>query len=168
MRKSPDPTSVPGGAAVTPEHADIHLLDVRGLAAPEPLVRTLDALRALPWGHTLVRLDTRVPRSLLGELDRRDFTWLVVEESTDRVRVALRHAGPFPVVDVRLVDPPEKDAAVFRAFRALEPGAALLLVDDHDPVPLRDQLEAAHPDASTWAYLEEGPDLWRIRIRRTA
>jgi uncharacterized protein (DUF2249 family) len=39
-------------------------------------------------------------------------------------------------------------------------------VNDHDPRPLRHQLAAERPDAFEWTYLEEGPDVWRVRIDR--
>jgi uncharacterized protein (DUF2249 family) len=37
---------------------------------------------------------------------------------------------------------------------------------DHDPRPLRIQLEAKHGDLCRWTYLEQGPDVWRIRLQR--
>jgi uncharacterized protein (DUF2249 family) len=38
-------------------------------------------------------------------------------------------------------------------------------VVDHDPRPLRYQLEARHGSCCDWAYLEQGPDVWRVRLR---
>jgi uncharacterized protein (DUF2249 family) len=41
-----------------------------------------------------------------------------------------------------------------------------VLVNDHDPKPLRYQLMAEHPDTFDWTYEAEGPEVWRVRIRR--
>jgi uncharacterized protein (DUF2249 family) len=74
---------------------------------------------------------------------------------------------PATVVDVREMPPRERHPAIFATFDALAPGDALELVNDHDPAPLRYQLEAERPDAFTWAYLEQGPEDWRVLIGRT-
>jgi hypothetical protein len=42
------------------------------------------------------------------------------------------------------------------------------LVDDHDPKRLHGQFEAEHESSFTWEYLEQGPEVWRIRIGRPA
>jgi uncharacterized protein (DUF2249 family) len=43
-----------------------------------------------------------------------------------------------------------------------------VLVNDHDPKPLRYQFEAEHAGEFTWEYLESGPEVWRVRIGRPA
>jgi uncharacterized protein (DUF2249 family) len=48
----------------------------------------------------------------------------------------------------------------------LAPGAAFILVNDHDPKPLRYQLEAEYPQQFSWTYMEKGPDVWRVEIGR--
>ena len=42
---------------------------------------------------------------------------------------------------------------------------SLQIVVDHDPKPLRLQLEARHGSRCNWSYLEKGPDIWRVRLR---
>lgn len=42
----------------------------------------------------------------------------------------------------------------------------MLLINDHDPRPLRYQLAAERPDAFDWEYEAEGPEVWRVRISR--
>jgi uncharacterized protein (DUF2249 family) len=42
------------------------------------------------------------------------------------------------------------------------------LVNDHDPLPLRYQLEATRADVYTWDYLEQGPKTWKVKIKRQA
>jgi uncharacterized protein (DUF2249 family) len=71
-------------------------------------------------------------------------------------------------LDVRRIPPPERHARIFSGFDALQPGQALQLVNDHDPLPLRRQFEGRAPGSFDWAYLEAGPDLWRVRIGKLA
>lgn len=71
-----------------------------------------------------------------------------------------------PVLDVRVIPPAQKHPAIFAAFDALAPGAAFVLVNDHDPVPLRYQFEFTRAGLVGWEYLEQGPDVWRVQISR--
>ena len=69
-------------------------------------------------------------------------------------------------LDVRVITPREKHPTIFRTFDALASGGAMVLVNDHDPRPLRYQLAAERPDAFEWTYLEQGAEVWRVRIDR--
>ena len=69
-------------------------------------------------------------------------------------------------LDVRAIPPREKHPTIFRTFDALESGQSLLLLNDHDPRPLRYQFAAERPDSFDWEYEAEGPALWRVRISR--
>lgn len=61
--------------------------------------------------------------------------------------------------------PPQlKHKVIFETFDKLKPSESMLLVNDHDPVPLRYQFEAMHPGKFTWDYVEKGPDLFRVKI----
>jgi uncharacterized protein (DUF2249 family) len=44
----------------------------------------------------------------------------------------------------------------------------LQITNDHDPRPLRFELEADFPGAYKWDYLEQGPEIWRVAIRKVA
>jgi uncharacterized protein (DUF2249 family) len=81
-------------APVSNPEGDVVVLDVRGLEPPEPMMRTLEALATLPPGGTLIQLNVRVPQFLLPKLQERGFTWEVHEQSTDLVRLFIRHAPP--------------------------------------------------------------------------
>lgn len=70
-------------------------------------------------------------------------------------------------IDVRTIVPRERHALIFSTFASLPAGAALQLVNDHDPRPLRYQFEAELPGQFAWEYLEQGPDTWRVAISRT-
>jgi uncharacterized protein (DUF2249 family)/iron-sulfur cluster repair protein YtfE (RIC family) len=71
-----------------------------------------------------------------------------------------------PVLDVRDLAPARRHETIFSAYRDLVPGAGFVLVNDHDPKPLRYQFEAEHAGQFTWDYLEAGPTAWRVRIGR--
>jgi uncharacterized protein (DUF2249 family) len=153
------------------------VLDVRDLEPPEPMVRTLQALEDLPRDGTLIQLNVRVPRFLLPQLEERGFSYEVHEESPERVRLVIRHrdsdepaegtsGSAGRELDVRVLPPREKHPAIFARFDSLEPGDSFVLVNDHDPVPLRYQFAAERPGGFTWNYLEQGPDIWRVRIAR--
>lgn len=70
------------------------------------------------------------------------------------------------VLDVRVIPPREKHPTIFATFSALAPGEAFVLVNDHDPKPLRYQFEFEHTGEFGWRYLEEGPTVWRVEIAR--
>ena len=66
-------------------------IDVRGLEPPEPMIRTLQALDALPEGVTLVQINQRVPRFLLPKLDDRGFEYEAHAADDGTVRLHIRH-----------------------------------------------------------------------------
>lgn len=56
------------------------VLDVRGLAPPEPLERTLAALDHLPDRRALLQVNDRVPAFLLPLLDERGYRYRIDED----------------------------------------------------------------------------------------
>jgi uncharacterized protein (DUF2249 family) len=72
------------------------------------------------------------------------------------------------VLDVRVIPPREKHPTIFDTFRSLQPGEHFVLVNDHDPRPLRYQFEFEHTGQFGWEYLEQGPSVWRVAISRAA
>jgi uncharacterized protein (DUF2249 family) len=58
-----------------------------------------------------------------------------------------------PEIDVRDMAPRERHPRIFETLDGLGPGESFVLVNDHDPVPLRYHLEA-------------GPEVWRVRLGR--
>ncbi|MEO3785514.1 DUF2249 domain-containing protein [Actinocorallia sp. B10E7] len=69
-------------------------------------------------------------------------------------------------LDVRALAPAQRHEQIFAAFEALAPGTAFVLVNDHDPKPLRYQFAAEHAGRFTWEAVESGPEVWRVRIGR--
>ena len=70
---------------------DLIVLDVRDLDPPEPMVRTLAALKTMPPAKTLLQINSRVPQLLLPKLHQRGFVY-EIHEQPEVVRVFIRHA----------------------------------------------------------------------------
>lgn len=96
--RSADRADAPSEAAdvphadVPPDDATTTYLDVRRLGPPEPMMRTLAALEALPPGHTLVQINSRIPQFLLPMLAERGFACEVDDSRGDRVLVRIWRA----------------------------------------------------------------------------
>jgi uncharacterized protein (DUF2249 family) len=71
-----------------------------------------------------------------------------------------------PLIDVRSIPPSQRQTTIFGVLTELTPGGAMLVTSDHDPRPLRSQIETRYPEQFDWSYLEEGPDVWRVEIKR--
>ncbi len=67
-------------------------------------------------------------------------------------------------LDVREMPPVRRHPVIFDRFNSLALGDSFILVNDHDPKPLFYQLKAEYPGVLQWDYLEQGPDVWRVRI----
>ena len=72
------------------------------------------------------------------------------------------------VVDVREMPHGRRHPRIFTRFARLAEGESFVLVNNHDPKPLRREFEATHPGAFTWEYVESGPEQWQVRITRAA
>lgn len=59
-----------------------------------------------------------------------------------------------------------KHKIIFSTFIKLNAGEAMLLINDHDPKPLRFQFESNYPDQFTWEYIEQGPMLFQVKISK--
>jgi len=72
------------------------------------------------------------------------------------------------ILDVRPMPPRVRHETIFGQLDALRAGETLRLVNDHDPAPLRYQLDATRPGQLRWEYVEEGPEEWAIDITSRA
>ena len=77
-------------------------------------------------------------------------------------------AEPVTTIDVRTIVPRERHPLIFDTFNKLGAGDAFLLVNDHDPKPLYYQFKAELGQPFEWDYLENGPEVWKVRIARPA
>ncbi len=78
------------------------------------------------------------------------------------------HDEAVPELDVQTIPHAIRHAAIFGALGGLNVGGGMIISATHDPVPLLDQLRDRHGDEYATEYLDNGPDRWRILIRRTA
>ena len=70
------------------------------------------------------------------------------------------------ILNVSLIEPRMKHPTVFARFDELKSGESLTLHNDHNPKPLYYQLAGERGDIFTWDYLEDGPDVWRVKITK--
>lgn len=70
-------------------------------------------------------------------------------------------------LDVRVLPPSRKHSTVRERLEDLHSGQTLRIINDHDPRPLRYELDDAYPGAFAWTYVECGPQLWRVDIAKT-
>ncbi len=68
------------------------------------------------------------------------------------------------IVDVREIAPRDRHPLIFKTFDGLPEGESFTLVNDHDPQPLYYQFLHERENLFSWDYLEQGPDVWRVRI----
>lgn len=71
-------------------------------------------------------------------------------------------------LDLRPLPPHVRHGIVFQCFDGLAVGEALVLVNDHDPMPLVQQFRFVRPGESEHEYVERGPTAWQVRITRKA
>lgn len=69
-------------------------------------------------------------------------------------------------LDVRTLPHAQRHQTIFTVLPRLAAGQALVITVDHDPQPLRYQLDALHPGQFGWEYLDRGPEVWQVAIRR--
>lgn len=73
-----------------------------------------------------------------------------------------------PKLDVRNDVPQRRHELILQNYHDLESGKGFELINDHDPKPLWYQFDAEFTGQFTWDYLEEGPEVWRVRIGKPA
>ena len=164
------------------------VLDVRALAPAQRHEKIFATYGALGPGTAFLLVNDHDPKPLRYQFEAEHegrFTWEVLEAGPTvwRVRICRpadatsgvgdRHnadtpAGTEPELDVRRFPHGQRHDVIFTTFGALAEGTGFVLVNDHDPKPLRYQFEAQHAGGYSWDYLEAGPELWRVRIGRLA
>ena len=69
-------------------------------------------------------------------------------------------------VDVRGVALDERRSSVLLSYRRLAVGDTMELADVLDPVDLYSELNAIASGDFSWLYLERGPGVWRVSVRK--
>ncbi len=67
-------------------------------------------------------------------------------------------------LDVTQIEPRFKHPSIFDMFDSLAEGSAFIINNDHDPKPLYYQLLAERGQTFMWEYLENGPEVWKVKI----
>jgi uncharacterized protein (DUF2249 family) len=70
------------------------------------------------------------------------------------------------VMDVRPIPCSIKHGLIIKTWFELPVGDHFILLNDHDPVPLRYQFQAEFGEAFRWEYLEQGPTEFRVKISK--
>ena len=168
--------TAPGGDAA---------LDVRALAPAQRHEKIFATYGALGAGSAFVLVNDHDPKPLRYQFEAEQegrFTWEVLEAGPTVWRVRIGRpagtpageevsgaaTGAEPELDVRRFPHGQRHDVIFTTFDALAEASAFVLVNDHDPKPLRYQFEAQHAGRYSWDYLETGPEIWRVRIGRLA
>ena len=73
-----------------------------------------------------------------------------------------------PELDARSIPHAIRHATIFGALEAVGPGAGLVLIAPHDPLPLLAQVEDRWPGTFAVEYLDRGPESWRLAFTRPA
>ena len=74
--------------------------------------------------------------------------------------------GADRVMDVRPIPCSVKHGLILKTWRELPVGDHFILLNDHDPVPLRYQFEAEFPGTFTWEYAHRQPDDVGVKITK--
>ena len=159
-------------------------LDVRHLAPAQRHETIFAAYHGLAPETGYVLVNDHDPKPLRYQFEAEhagEFTWDAVESGPEvwRVRIGRPSSngtdagGPSASegsgdqeLDVRVLPHGQRHDVIFVTYDDLLPGGGFVLVNDHDPKPLRYQFEAEHAGEFTWDYLESGPERWRVRIGR--
>jgi uncharacterized protein (DUF2249 family) len=113
----------------------------------------------------LIRLAPGRSHRLEAKEDSRLLVTLI-KQSDATAWTALAPSGQ--TLDLRLTPHERRHSIVFYAFGRLGIGESFSLINDHDPQPLRAQMEQQRPGEMAWEYEVRGPHEFRIKISRIA
>jgi len=125
---------------------------------PEPFEMTAGMLVRVEAGH---------PHRVVSHQDSALLVTLI--KNPGMVVSQVLEAGASVTVselDLRDTPRPQRHPLVFTAFDRLAEGESFVLINDHDPQPLRRQIERMREGEVAWEYIERAPELFRIRITR--
>lgn len=141
----------------------------------------------LQSGETLLLINDHDPIPLYYEMkaEKGDiFEWKKVEDGPEVWKVEIKKTAAKSsavnpvkqnkeeaksdvfVLNVTLIEPRLKHPTIFKHFDALKEGEAFQILNDHDPKPLYYQLLGERGNIFTWSYLEQGPQWWKVLIKK--
>jgi uncharacterized protein (DUF2249 family)/quercetin dioxygenase-like cupin family protein len=146
-----------------PEHAANGLVTVYSVEGRVHFYEGEELSEMVPG--ILVRLAPGRPHRLEAKEDSRLLVTMI--KPTDAAAWnALTPQGR--VLDLRQTPRDRRHSTIFYAFDRLAVGESFFLVNDHDPQPLRAQMEQQRPGEMSWEYELRGPNEFRIRVSRLA
>lgn len=74
--------------------------------------------------------------------------------------------GEDKVLDVREIDPRYRKKTILSLFGQLTDGQCLILISNHSLAPLNRLFQLEHQGFFEWSELENGPQIWKISIRK--
>lgn len=78
------------------------------------------------------------------------------------------HDEGLPTLDARVIPHAIRHGAIIGAFQQIAPGAAMVLVAPHDPLPLLAQLQELFGDQIQFDYLDRAPEAVKIKFTKIA
>ncbi|TWV98078.1 iron-sulfur cluster repair di-iron protein [Chitinophaga pinensis] len=69
-------------------------------------------------------------------------------------------------LDVPALPPAIRHQTLIQTFEALLPGESFIIHNDHDPRPLYYELLSKKGNILTFEYLQNGPDIWRVVVKK--
>jgi regulator of cell morphogenesis and NO signaling len=69
-------------------------------------------------------------------------------------------------IDVTIIEPRLKHPTIFEHFDKISANESFVIHNDHDPKPLYYQLIAERGMTFEWEYLENGPEIWEVKISK--
>ena len=116
------------------------------------------------FAGSLVRLEAGRPHRVLAHTDTALLVTMLktsqAARGLDETRVAEQE------IDLCLLARSDRHPLVFDAFDRLAVGESFVIFNDHDPQPLRMQMEQMREGELEWNYIERGPDTFRVRLTR--
>lgn len=156
------------------------VFDVREIPGRVKHAQIFDRWLGLKVNEFFVLLNDHDPVPLRYQFDAEfggKFSWDYLERGPVEYRVKITklistdpaddpNRDPKVVFDVREIPGRVKHAQIFDRWLNLPVNEFFVLLNDHDPVPLKYQFDAEFPGAFTWEYLERGPVEYRVKITK--
>lgn len=138
-----------------------------------------DTFDQLEEGESFILRNDHDPKPLHYQLSATKgdiFTWDYLQQGPDVFEIRIGKKTPVEkneeteggekVLDGICLDPAVKFQTIMKTFNDLKEGEGFILKNDHDPKPLYYHLSGEHGDIFTWDYLQEGPEVFKIRIAK--
>lgn len=151
--------------------------DVRDMPPPQRHKSIFEKFDGLRSGEGFVLVNDHDPKPLYYELRSvrgEVLDWDYLEKGPRVWRVKIRKTKDVEIgagdaklkFDVRKIPPPDRHPSIFHRFGTLTPGESIEIINDHDPRPLYFHFQQVYGDAFSWEYLQQGPDLWRVKVTK--